>query len=233
MSLGIQDIGWHPPMSPPVDSELMNARIKALKVTVESIGAVLTRHGYDTGSLEDISNKEDKHMDKIAYSTQMYRLNQTLLSANKALADRVKECQSKGYSADQAKDAFWPDVLLPGFSKPSIAYLKDYGRAVDDAFFALMNFLAEVEPVDSLEFLRKRNTLLNDKLISLMELRRTQLHLLSLHDNGPFSLSQWTLFALKEFSEGDPTTGRPPEVTGIPLLRHNSSLIARFERMSE
>ena len=204
---------------------MLKARIKGLSCIVTDINAELHKHGCHTGTsdLDEVTNKKERHMDKVAYASQMHRLHQNLVSANQALAGRVKECQTRGLSPDEAKDAFWPNVLLPGATKLTTVVLKDYGRAVDDAFFALMNFLTDVEPVDSLEFIRKRNTLLNDKLVSLMEIRKCQLQLLSLHDTGPFSLSQWTLFALREFSEGNPAVGSV--TSGIPLMRHNSDLL--------
>jgi hypothetical protein len=88
-----------------------------------------------------------------------------------------------------------------------------------------MNFLVTKTPVDSKELLRKRNRLLNDKVAALMEIRKCELQLLPEDDYGPFSLSQWTVFALKEFSEGDPTTGAP--ASDIQLLRHKSDLISQ------
>ena len=225
MTTDMNAINWHPPLTLPFHSELLKARIKGLSAIVTDINNELERHGCHTGSLDfdESSKKKERHMDKVAYSSQMNRLHENLISANQALAGRVKECQTRGMTPNDAMDAFWPDVLLPGATKPATVVLKDYGRVVDDAFFALMNFLANVEPVDSLEFIRKRNTLLNDKLISLMEIRKCQLQLLSLHDSVPFSLSQWTLFALREFSEGNPAVGSVP--SGIPLMRHNSDLL--------
>jgi len=229
MPVEMNAIEWNHPLSLSFHSDLLNARIKGLSAIVTDINIELEKHGCHTGPLDfnDTPKKRDRHMDKVAYSSQMHRLHQNLISANQALAGRVKECKNRGMSPEDTKDAFWPNVVLPGSSQPATVVLKDYGKAVDNAFYALMNFLADVEPVDSLEFIKKRNTLLNDKLVSLMEIRKCQLQLLSLHDTGPFSLSQWTLFALREFSEGNPAVGNTPSEcpSGIPLMRHNSDLL--------
>jgi len=204
------DPHWHPPMARPGHTdtdEFLKARIKGLSAVVTDINARLQTHGCHTGSLDldNISNKKERDvdravLDRVAYASKMHRLHQNLISANQELAARVEECQGRGMSPNDAKDAFWPNVLMPGSSELGTVVLKDYGKAVDNAFFALMNFLADVQPVDSLAFIKKRNTLLNDKLVTLMETRKCQLQLLGLHDTEPFSLSEWTLYDRRELS---------------------------------
>ena len=203
-----------------VDSELLNSRINGLSEVVRMIDDDLEV----IGESRIVSRKtEEEKMDKVLYAAELLKLQRNLISANKALTDKVNECKGKGLTSEQIHDAFWPNVMLPGYSKSCTVVLKDYGRSVDLAFFALMDFLLEKKPVDSKEFLRKRNRLLNDKLIALTEMRRCQLELLPEDDYGTFSLSQWTVYAAKEFSEGDPTVGTCPG--GIPLLRQNGDLV--------
>jgi hypothetical protein len=202
------------------EPEFLKAHIDALTAAVTHIDSDLK----DIGCSDFIQiNVREEKVDKVVYASELKRLHNNLISANKALTDRVLECQNSGMTPDDVNDMFWPNVTLPGSHKPSNAVLKDYGRAVDTAFGIFMNFLVMKTPVDSKEFLRKRNRLLNDKIAALMEIRKCQLQLLPDDDNSTFSLSQWTLFALKEFSEGDPATGTSP--SGIPLLRHNSDSI--------
>ena len=202
------------------DSELLNSRINALSVVVNMIDSDLEAMGESRVTRH---KSEEGEMDKISYTSELKKLHGNLISAHKALTDRVRECRLKGMTSDQIHDAFWPNVLLYGNFKPNTVVLKDYGISVDLAFSELMNFLIEKKPVDSKASLRKRNRLLNDKLTALMEKRRCQLQLLPEDDYGTFSLSQWTVYASKEFSEGDPTTGT--RTGGIPLLRHNSDLV--------
>lgn len=204
--------------TPEVDSELLNARINGLSEVVRMIDDDLDAMG------EKISAKrvteEEERVDKVSYAAELQKLHRNLISANKALTDRVNECKGKGLTSDKVHDAFWQNVILPGYSKPSTVVLKDYGRSVDSAFFALLDFLTEKRPVDSKEYLRKRNRLLNDKLTALIELRKCQLQLLPEEDYGTYSLSQWTVFATKE---GDPTAGTRPG--GVPLMRGNGDLV--------
>lgn len=187
-----------------VDSEFLNSRINALSEVVNMIDNDLEAMGESKVAPR---KSEEERVDKMSYIIEFQRLHRNLISAHKALTDRVTECKSRGLTSDQIHDAFWPNVMLPGNPKPSTVVLKDYGRSVDLAFFDFMNFLIEKKPVDSKEALRKRNRLLNDKLTALMEKRRCQLQLLPEEDYGTFSLSQWTVFATKEFSEGDPAAG--------------------------
>jgi hypothetical protein len=206
------------------EPEFLRARINGLTDAVAHIDSDLK----DIGCSDFIQiNVREEKVDKVVYASELKRLHQNLISANKALTDRVLECQNNGMTRDDANDMFWPNVTLPGSNKPSNAVLKDYGRAVDQAFGTLMNFLVMKTPVDSKELLRKRNRLLNDKVAALMEIRKCEMQLLPDDDNGPLSLSQWTVFALKEFSEGDPATGSTQ--SGIPLLRHNSELLSEHK----
>ena len=204
------------------NSELLNSRITALTDLVSTIDRELEEMGNNVWPGPQKKFKEEK-MDKVLFASEYERLHSNLTMANKALLDRVTECRKRGLTSDVLRDIFWPNVTLPGCSKPGTVTLKDYGCAVDNAFYALMNFLLEKSPEDSKEFMRKRNRLLNDKLTSLMELRKCQLELLPDEDYGVFSLSQWTLFALKELPEIDPTTGKPP--SGIALLRRNFDVV--------
>ena len=190
-----------------IDPDFLKARIQALTDVVNVIDNDLEAMGEKDSVSRRI--REDK-MDRCLYASELTQLHHNLITANKALTDRVREVKARGLTSDQLHDAFWPNVMLPGSTKPSTVVLKDYGRVVDSAFNALMNFLIEKKPVDSKEILRKRNRLLNDKLTSLMEIRKCQFELLPSDDYGPFSLSQWTQFSLRELTRGDPAKGTCP-----------------------
>jgi len=191
---------WHPPLSLylGIDSEFLNVRIQALTDVVNVIDNDLEAMGRD----EYVSRKrKETDMDKVSYASELKRLHQNLISANKTFIDRVRECQARGLKQDEIDDAFWPNVMLPGCTKASTVILKDYGRVVDNAFNELMTFLIERKPVDSKKEMRKRNRLLNDKLISLLEIRKCQYELLPLEDYGPFALSRWSLYRPEDPSE--------------------------------
>ncbi len=165
------------------NSELLNSRISALTDLVNTIDRDLEEVGNNVWPRPQKKFKEEK-MDKVLFASEYERLHSNLNMANKALVDRVTGCRKRGLTPDVLREIFWSNVTLPGWSKPGTVTLKDYGCAVDNAFFALMNFLLEKSPEDSKEFMRKRNRLLNDKLTSLMELRKCQLELLPDADYG-------------------------------------------------
>lgn len=182
------------------DKSFLDARIQDLTSNILAIDAVLQRNefAHENYKLSALSDAKGQ-LDKRAYRQHMSHLHKKMILASRMLSSRVRQCHIKKMSSDEMASAVWPNVLLPGASAPATVTLGDCGRAVDDAFFSLMNFLVEMEPVDEMKGITKHKKLLNDRLAYLIELRKCQLKLLDLDDPAAnLPLSDWTMMAMSD-----------------------------------